>query len=390
MLLLIAALVMVLLLSGCRTRISNNTEVASTISDEDGWLQETYQMRRDDLDMPVAKKPFIVGTKDEELEGYDDEFERDYEDFDSDIDREEEEEEADSSDDSSTDTSSTQTTTSSSSSTSTRRTTSSPTARRRTVTTRRTSTTKKKSSTKTNTNTSKNTDPPKEEQPQEQPQEQPKKQFTISFDGNGVEMEGETITVEEGGTYGSLPVPPQRDDYTFDGWFTEKEGGQEVTEGSAFSYDSDQTLYAHWTQKDPTEVWANRFDIAANDQIDKLDCMIPLDIVKPAMEKVVDECKGNRVAPENSPKCIIVFASKENVTDEGAQSIFDESSAVNPALEKVIIISDDSVLGDDNQKLFYKLALLDAMHSSIGQDTLDAAASELGVSEYFISIYTRP
>ena len=125
LLLLIAALVMVLLLSGCRTRISNNTEVASTISDEDGWLQETYQMRRDDLDMPVAKKPFIVGTKDEELEGYDDEFERDYEDFDSDIDREEEEEEADSSDDSSTDTSSTQTTTSSSSSTSTRRTTSS-------------------------------------------------------------------------------------------------------------------------------------------------------------------------------------------------------------------------------------------------------------------------
>ena len=72
MLLLITALVMVLLLSGCRTRISNNTEVASTISDEDGWLQDSYQMRRDDLGMPVAKKPFITGSSDEELDGYDD------------------------------------------------------------------------------------------------------------------------------------------------------------------------------------------------------------------------------------------------------------------------------------------------------------------------------
>ena len=71
-LLLITALVMVLLLSGCRTRLSNNTEVASTISDEDGWLQESYQMRRDELGMPVAKKPFITGSSDEELDGYDD------------------------------------------------------------------------------------------------------------------------------------------------------------------------------------------------------------------------------------------------------------------------------------------------------------------------------
>ena len=69
-LLFIAALAMVLLLSGCRTRISNNTEVASTISDEEGWLQESYQMRRDELGMPVAKKPFFNGGDQEEFDDY--------------------------------------------------------------------------------------------------------------------------------------------------------------------------------------------------------------------------------------------------------------------------------------------------------------------------------
>ena len=383
---LIAALMMVLLLSGCRTRISNNTEVASTISDEDGWLQETYQMRRDDLDMPVAKKPFILGSKDEELDGYDGEYESDY-DFDSDFDREtEEEEDVESTDDSSNTSSSTQTTTSSSS-TAARRTTSSSTIRRRT-TTRRTTPTKKKTTTKTNTSTKK-TDPPKEEQQEQQQQEQPKKQYTISFDGNGVEMDGATITVEEGGTYGSLPEPPSRDDATFDGWYTEKEDGTKVKEGDNLSSDGDHTLYAHWTNKDPAEVWGNRFDIAANDQVDKLDCYLPQGDVS-AVSKTVEACKGNSVAADGSPKCIIFFAPNEAVTDEEAQTIFDENTAVNPDLEKVIVISDDSIYGNDKQKLLYKLVLLDAMHGSVGQDTLDTAASDLDISEYLIAVYTRP
>ena len=82
MLLLIAALAMVLLLSGCRTRISNNTEVASTISDEEGWLQESYQMRRDELGMPVAKKPFFNGGDQEEFDDYSEEFDRDLQELD--------------------------------------------------------------------------------------------------------------------------------------------------------------------------------------------------------------------------------------------------------------------------------------------------------------------
>ncbi len=386
MLMLIAAFMMVLLLSGCRTRITNNTEVASTISDEDGWLQESYEMRRDDLEMPVAKKPFILGSKDEELDGYD-EYERDFDDFDSDFDREVEEEDIDDSDDSSNDTSSsTQTTSSSSSSTTARRNTT-PVRRRTTATTRRRTTPTKK---KTSTNTSKKTDPPKEEQQEQQQQEQQKKQYTVSFDGNGVDMDGATITVEEGGTYGSLPEPPSRDDATFEGWYTEEKEGTKVQEGDKLATDGDHTLYAHWTEKkDPVKEWGDRFDIAANEQVDKLDCLLLPDEKN---KKTVEDCKGNSVAADGSPKCIIYFASEdEEVSDASAQTIFEENSAVNPALEKVIIIHDNSINADDDkQQLFYKLVLLDAMHGKLGQDTLDAAASDLGVTETMPVIYTRP
>lgn len=375
-LLLITALVMVLLLSGCRTRLSNNTEVASTISDEDGWLQESYQMRRDELGMPVAKKPFITGSSDEELDGYDD-YDSAMEDLDDYLSDPQEEEFDEMDDDDSRDDRSSQT----SSSTTTRRNSSSTTPRRRTTTKKKTTPAKKNTSTKTDTT-------PSQEQEQ---QEQPKKQYTVSFDGNGVDMDGATISVEEGGKYGSLPNPPARDDYTFEGWFTEKEGGKEVKEGNEYTSDGDQTLYAHWTKKDPAEIWGNRFDVAANDQKDKLDCqLLPDDKGK----STVEACKGNIVAPENAPKCIIVFAANENVSDEEAQRIFGENSVDaegNPtALEKVIIISDDAINGNDKQKLFYKLVLLDSMHGKVGQDTLDKAASELDVNPIWPGIYPQP
>ena len=375
-LLLITALVMVLLLSGCRTRLSNNTEVASTISDEDGWLQESYQMRRDELGMPVAKKPFITGSSDEELDGYDD-YDSAMEDLDDYLSDPQEEEFDEMDDDDSRDDRSSQT----SSSTTTRRNSSSTTPRRRTTTKKKTTPAKKNTSTKTDTT-------PSQEQEQ---QEQPKKQYTVSFDGNGVDMDGATISVEEGGKYGSLPNPPARDDYTFEGWFTEKEGGKEVKEGNEYTSDGDQTLYAHWTKKDPAEIWGNRFEVAANDQKDKLDCLVQ---GSDKGEKIVGECKGNIVGPENAPKCIIVFAANENVSDEEAQRIFGENSVDaegNPtALEKVIIISDDAINGNDKQKLFYKLVLLDSMHGKVGQDTLDKAASELDVNPIWPGIYPQP
>ena len=156
LLMLIMSLMMVLILSGCRTRISNNTEVAATITDEDGWLTEVYQERRDELEIPVAKKPFLTGTRENEDysgEGYD----QDMEDLDSYApdpweDEEDVFDEGDDDEETTTSSSSSSSSTSSSTSSTTTRRPSSTTVRRRatTSTTRRrttTTTTKKKTST---------------------------------------------------------------------------------------------------------------------------------------------------------------------------------------------------------------------------------------------------
>ena len=47
-------------------------------------------------------------------------------------------------------------------------------------------------------------------------------------------------------TYGELPTPT-RQDYRFDGWFTEKDGGDPVDADTLVMQATDHTLYAHWT-----------------------------------------------------------------------------------------------------------------------------------------------
>ena len=74
--------------------------------------------------------------------------------------------------------------------------------------------------------------------------------YTVTFDANGT---GATVSpssqsVTYGSTYGTLPTPV-RMGYTFAGWYTTADGGTQVTETTAVSITSAQTLYAHWTAK---------------------------------------------------------------------------------------------------------------------------------------------
>ena len=51
--------------------------------------------------------------------------------------------------------------------------------------------------------------------------------------------------VINGEKYGTLPIP-QKEGYTFEGWFTSEVGGSQINENSTVSVTGDQTLYAHW------------------------------------------------------------------------------------------------------------------------------------------------
>lgn len=75
-----------------------------------------------------------------------------------------------------------------------------------------------------------------------------KTKATVTFDPNGgtVSKTSMSVTYKDGilPTYGKLPTP-ERDGYTFDGWYTKAEGGSAITSSSTIT--GPKTVYAHWT-----------------------------------------------------------------------------------------------------------------------------------------------
>lgn len=68
---------------------------------------------------------------------------------------------------------------------------------------------------------------------------------TITFDANGGSCDTAAADTNGDGVLTTLPTAT-RDGYTFDGWFTAKDGGDKVTTETFFK--EDITLYAHWTK----------------------------------------------------------------------------------------------------------------------------------------------
>lgn len=73
--------------------------------------------------------------------------------------------------------------------------------------------------------------------------------YTVAFNANGGVCTTSSKSVTYGSTYGSLPTPTQTG-YSFDGWYTLKDGDTKITADSKVSITADQTLYAHWTKKE--------------------------------------------------------------------------------------------------------------------------------------------
>lgn len=71
---------------------------------------------------------------------------------------------------------------------------------------------------------------------------------TITLNPNGGTCSKKTISVAYGGAFGNLPTP-KRSGYTFLGWFTQAEGGLQITNNTINTYKSNITLYAHWKEK---------------------------------------------------------------------------------------------------------------------------------------------
>ena len=68
--------------------------------------------------------------------------------------------------------------------------------------------------------------------------------YTVTFDGNGGRPTNSTMTTT-GKKLASLPIATRSGRYSFDGWYTKKNGGTKITTATLF--DKDTTVYAHWT-----------------------------------------------------------------------------------------------------------------------------------------------
>ena len=69
-------------------------------------------------------------------------------------------------------------------------------------------------------------------------------EFTITFDGNGGTPSVRSMTTTNQ-KLTSLPSASRSGSYSFDGWYTKKNGGTEITTDTEFP--ADTTVYAHWT-----------------------------------------------------------------------------------------------------------------------------------------------
>ena len=70
--------------------------------------------------------------------------------------------------------------------------------------------------------------------------------YTLTFDGNGGEVEPHMRSVRKGDAYGELPQP-SRAGYDFGGWYTAMTGGYRVAETTVAN--GDAMLYAYWVPK---------------------------------------------------------------------------------------------------------------------------------------------
>lgn len=86
--------------------------------------------------------------------------------------------------------------------------------------------------------------------------------FEINYEG-GTNPESKPIPMNM--AIGELPVP-RRDYYTFGGWYTEAEGGEQITAETVMNSLSDITVYAHWEQND-VSAWTLAAEVPADAEI---------------------------------------------------------------------------------------------------------------------------
>lgn len=75
----------------------------------------------------------------------------------------------------------------------------------------------------------------------------------VTLDPNGGKGDSFTVQTDMDDHLLSVPGDPSRENYRFEGWYTDKTGGTKVVVDSEATFTADTTLYAHWSEISGTE-----------------------------------------------------------------------------------------------------------------------------------------
>lgn len=89
------------------------------------------------------------------------------------------------------------------------------------------------------------------------------KPYVLTFDANGGKVSETDRTMAGNQKIGKLPEPT-RDYYQFVGWYTEAEGGEQVTEDTVIT--DNTTIYAHWIEHDLSG-WVNESEVPSDARV---------------------------------------------------------------------------------------------------------------------------
>lgn len=396
-LLLMAMMIVMMSLCGCRTRITNNDEVSGVMYDEDGYMMDNYQMRRDELGLSTAKKPLFTGLgapADDDSGDYNDDDAQMLEDYDPSMYEEDLNEPEEVSDGPSSGSGSSSqgsggrvirrnTGGGSSSSDSYIEVVLEPnggTCSEESVKVKKGGKygklpaatwedheflgwyTKEKGGTKVGENTKVGATKSHFLYAHWKDSSEESKGYTVTFNTNPPEGEEATlsgnqqITVTEGGNYQGMPSATCTG-YSFLGWFTAATDGSKIEEGSKADIKADQTLYAHW-DKDPLKYWTAKLN--------------------KTVTSITDEDKYTYSANSDHTEFLQDCGMKKGDGSYEYLIFFGKAEDAVKGDKPTIVIPEEATKGTDTEQLIYKYKLINELYEKTGLDTT-AAANELDV-----------
>ena len=209
--------------------------------------------------------------------------------------------------------------------------------------------------------------------------EEKKKKYDITLSANGHGNDS-SKTVTEGGKY-SLEKLSNVPGYTFQGWNTESDGsGKWINDGDTVPANPPTTIYAQWKKKGDQDYWQDMFKEAKKSASE-----FTFYMVDGGDSSALQDC-GGKTGNVDSAKYVVKIINdwdEEKVAEE-YQALYDEYG------DRVVLISKKTNGWTGKKKLYYEIVLLDKLQGIMTQADAEYGGSpetDLGLNYDEVEIW---